>query len=169
MSTNILDTIVITFGDSVSEADKDSFYSWIDYDPVLNGDKVSFGGSDEVNILVHIQPGFMLSSIKQSSGMVRYNGKVSRSGEQELAFFSTVDDSLSLNQYPTTKPIFAGYGNQATLTLKDRNVQASNAPSIGKINYNFSAHSLTIIPPGNLQLTGEMIWPIGISIMVEKL
>lgn len=167
--SNILDTIVITFGDSVSEADKESFYSWIDYDPVLNGEKVSFGASDRINILVHLQPGFMLTSINQTSGMVKYNGEVVRSEEQDLAFFPTVDDLIGLNQYPSTKPIFSGYGNQSNLTLRDRSVQASVAPCIGKIKYNFHAYSMTVIPPTNLQLTGDNIWPIGITIKVDKL
>ncbi len=172
MADNILDTIVIAFGEDVSEADKADFYAKIILDTSLNLDlsgevKTSFNPGDQAHILLGMTPGWHITSIKETSGMATLNGVVSRSYTQEKVFFQTTEDAGSLSFFPTGSVSGSFYGNTCSFGIEEREITALTAPVIVDLSYSYRPYSITITPPSITLGEGES-WPIGVVIWVDK-
>lgn len=171
--SNILDTIVVTFGEDVSDEDKANFSSYTILDDLLNKDingetKTSFSPGDDVNIICQLKPGWRISKIKQTSGQVDLNGLVSRSYTQEKMFFVDTETDYNLSFYPSGNPSGSFYGNSCSFSLgEDKIVVPSSAPVIVDVSYSYRGYSLTIHTPKMTLAEGES-WPLGVVIQVVK-
>ena len=170
--SNILDTIIVTFGEDVSDEDAANFWSAISLDDTLNTDsitgeaKTSFSPGDLVNILFQMKSGWRITSIDKTSGDLFVNGTVSRTEEQRI-FVVDTEREYSLSFQPSGGFSYSWFGKTTTLShLEERKAKASSAPAIGDVSYGFRATSMTINTP-SIELAEGENWPIGVVITVE--
>lgn len=172
--SNILDTLVVAFGEEVSDDDAANFYSRIALDDSLNKDaagkvKTSFNPPDDVHIMCQLKLGWKIQKVEWTSGQVVVNGIVPRTDTMERTFFIDTETDKNLNFYPSGgisgSPF---YGKTCTfLRGEDRIVIPSSAPVMVDLSYSYVGYSLTIHTP-NVALGEDDSWPIGVVIWVVK-
>jgi len=172
--SKILDTLVVAFGEEVSDDDAANFYSRIALDDSLNKDtagkvKKSFNPADDIHIMCQLKAGWVIQKVEWTSGEVVVNGLASRTDVMERTFFVDTEKERNLNFYPSGgisgSPF---YGKTCTfLSGEDRIVIPSSAPVMVDLSYPYIGYSLTIHTP-NMVLGEDDSWPIGVVIWVIK-
>lgn len=170
---DILDTIVIAFGEEVSDTEAAGFYGKVLLDYVLNLDssgevKTSFGPKEPCHLLCHLKPGWTISRVESTDGEVQLFALVERDYTQEKLFFSTSENQKNLDFFPSRGITHSWYGNESEIIAVERSITAPSAPVIGDLTYSFFANSLTLTPPPGLTLADSESWPIGVVITVVK-
>ncbi len=142
-------TIVVDFGESVAESDRQFI---IELDDVMNVDdkdepKTEFYKDDFAWFRTHYdQSKLEVTAIRTTAGQVVNQGQVSRSKTDEMLFINN-DTPVSVNYEIDGSPSPIWYGNEATLTKTIGGLKASNSPCIGDITYSFLCTLYQFRPP----------------------
>ena len=142
-------TIVVDFGESVAESDRQFI---IELDEVMNVDdqgevKTEFYKDDFIWFRTHYNHSkLQVTAIKTTAGQVVDQGQVSRSKTDEMLFVNN-DTPVSVNYEIDGSPSAVWYCNEASLTKTEGGLKASNSPCIGDITYSFSCTLYQFRPP----------------------
>jgi hypothetical protein len=161
--SNILDHIVVSFGDHVTA---DTAFAVVEIDPNAKNadgsDKTEFYQDEVIPLFLHMHPSLSLSYTKVTSGMLVVKSSSSRLGSQKRVFFPTVDSIQSLPHIPSGNiSISKYYGNTSGIQLNGMQVKADSPPCICDISYTYYGIPLELRPPTGLSLAKGETWPVG--------
>lgn len=162
--SNILDHIVVSFGDHVSA---DTAFAVVEIDPAAKNadgsDKTSFYENEVIPLFLHMHPSLSLSYTQVTSGMLVVKPSSSRTGKREKMFFATTDNIQSLSHIPSgSVSVSKYYGNTSAIQLNGMQVKADSPPCICDLTYTYHGIPLELRPPTGLSLAKGETWPVGV-------
>lgn len=161
-------TIVVKFGDSVSDGDK-FFVVELDDEKNINNDGevlTQFVPGDNIYFLMHYdKTKLKIVDIKTSDGQVHLFGDTTRENTIEMIFVDE-ESKHELPHIPNNTPTASWYGNVANINRDERIITVDSWPCIGNISYRYKATSAKLVTP-NVDLEAEEIYRIVIAIYTE--
>ena len=167
---DILDSIVVDFGEEASEDDvsatliNDDYQNRIEQGITDGTVSPNFIQNIDFHILCQLPVGFGIESIISTDSQVIQNGVVSRTHTMERTFFPD-ESKQNLSPYSSAGTVTAAaYGRSSTFTVTEyKEIVANTPPVIADITYPYTAYSLTI------KAIDIADYPIGIVIYARKL
>lgn len=168
---NILDSIVVKFGGSVTDA----ITTKVDYDDQRNGNdengspKSTFYPEDkQCYLIVQVPTGYYVDKLQTTSGDATNDGFTTRTVTDKEKFLPE-DENENLNwtsRNNSVSPKF--YGRSSPLVVSGKLIRATSPPVIGDFSYSINVFALTLYFPNGAVVNEDNSWPQGLVIWVEK-
>lgn len=165
-------TIIIPFGESTTD---DSLTAVVELDHVQNVDQYGnelneFIDSEQVSILVNVEPGADIKGISTSYGSIASNDTpkiVTRSNQVTDIAFKGVDDEYTMPHFPTGNIDITWTGREREVTIVGRKIKCKGGAGICDISYKYNAEQYILAAP-NLNLALGEEFPVNVSFKVER-